>query len=121
MQERVAGLDDLALLEAEFPGDGAVRPEAEPLSVRHEVEEEQQRDLFEREFVEALAEAVIDPGEVGGQGAYSRGVDGRTLGEAMRTPRGAGGVGRRSGRAGGFCDGLLRIGAHGVKWNTGGV
>jgi hypothetical protein len=73
-----ARLDDVAFAQAEVAGDGGVGPEAEPGPVRGQVQEEEQRDLFERQLPQPVAQAMIDPGKVARERAHTRGVDGVT-------------------------------------------
>jgi hypothetical protein len=64
LKETLAGPDHLAFPKAELLGNGGVGPEGAAVTVRGEMEEEEERDLFQGQPVEMVPEAVVDPGEV---------------------------------------------------------
>lgn len=63
-EEAIAGLDDIAFLQAELLGNRRVCPEAASSAISDEVEKEKERNLGECECGKAIPQSMIDPGEV---------------------------------------------------------
>lgn len=81
LEKALSGADHLALREAEFPRDRRVGPEGAAVSIGGEVQKEKKRDLLQGEPMEEVAEAVVHPGEVPGDGPDLGGLDWLTLGD----------------------------------------
>jgi hypothetical protein len=71
LEKPLAGPDHLAFPDAELLGDRGVSPERAAVSVRGQVEKEQERDLLDAQAMKDVSEAVVHPGKMAGNGTHS--------------------------------------------------